>query len=243
MTALMNNILNSNIKIIIQARVGSMRLPSKSLAQIGDYKLIEWVILRIISRFKPQDVILATTLLSEDDAFESICTKYSINIFRGSENNVFSRFKFLACKYGINSTLIRVCADNPFVSPDLIFKTVNYYESKNLEYCHSLQELPIFPYVDGLGVEVFSSEMIANFDESKLDSYDREHVTSFFKKNDIFHKRCGMPTPDEYKFPRLSLDIDNLQDLNSIRELIKTYQITIKSSDSKILLAANNFFN
>ena len=227
--------------VIIQARMSSKRLPGKSLAKIGEHFLLEWVILRILSQYKSDEIFLATTINKNDDQLVGLAEKYGLNIFRGQENNVLSRFQSVAKLVGSNQMLARVCADNPFVSASLLVKTEKYCQINDLDYCHSLKDLPVFPYVDGLGSEVFKSEAILRLQNYKLSLSNREHVTSFMRTNFNLFKIDGVPTPIKYRFPKISLDVDTLNDLSDIRNLVQQYKLTPFTDDIEIIKAANNF--
>ena len=89
--------LMKNTVAIIQARMGSKRLPGKMLKKLSKFSLIEWSVLRIMQSKKINKIVLATTNLKKDDLLVKVAKKYKISIFRGSEKDVLGRF-FKAAK-------------------------------------------------------------------------------------------------------------------------------------------------
>lgn len=78
--------------VVIQARLNSVRLPRKSLLQIGDYLLIEWVILRVLMNFDKTQIVLAIPDTKDNDEFIQIKNKFGINLYRGSNYDLIDRF-------------------------------------------------------------------------------------------------------------------------------------------------------
>lgn len=235
-------ILTSDLLIIIQVRMGSSRLMGKSMLQLGKYKLIEWVLIRLLDFYHRDNIYIATTDSAQDDILIELVSAFGVNIFRGSENNVFSRFKKIAESNNACQNIVRVCADNPFISANLIAEKLKYKQVSKLEYCHSLRLLPNYPFIDGLGSEVFSSHLFKQIDERKLENFHLEHVTSSFSLIGVDFNTSGLPTPPEYCFPEISLDIDTRQDYISITRLISAFDLNPGSSDSEIISAANTYF-
>ena len=222
--------------------MGSTRLEGKSILQLGEFKLIEWVLIRLLKFYHQDNVIIATTDLERDDALINVVSDYGVKIFRGSENNVFSRFKKIVELYSSYQSIVRVCADNPFISPNLIAEKLKYKEMTKLDYCHSLRLLPNYPYIDGLGSEIFNSNLLKQIDEGNLGKYHLEHVTSSFSSIGVDFNTSGLPTPPQYCFPEISLDIDTMQDYVSMSSLISKFNLTPTSSDNDIISASRNFF-
>ena len=110
------------IKILIQARLGSTRLPEKVLLPIvGEITLLEFVVNRVIkSKYvSKDDIVILTTDSAKDDNLVDFLNEKGYRYFRGSEDNVYKRFY----DYLINSNcdaFIRVCSDNPFIEPSFI---------------------------------------------------------------------------------------------------------------------------
>lgn len=235
-------ILPSDLLIIIQARMGSSRLMGKSMLQLGNYKLIEWVLIRLLNFYHRDNIYIATTDSVQDDILVELASAFGVNIFRGSENDVFSRFKKIVESNDACQNIVRVCADNPFVSANLIAEKLKYKQVSKLDYCHSLRLLPNYPFIDGLGSELFSPHLFKQIDERKLEKSHLEHVTSSFSLVGIDFSTSGLPTPPEYCFPDISLDIDTKQDYIFMNRLISAFDLNPDSSDAEIISAANTYF-
>ena len=98
---------------IIQARMGSSRLPGKSLMKIGEYKLIDWVINYAKKNFFNEKIYVATTKSKDDDTLVEYLTNRDIKIFRGNELNVFSRFENISRNFNPDDIIVRFTGDNP----------------------------------------------------------------------------------------------------------------------------------
>ena len=141
------------VSAIIQARMGSSRLPGKAMMKLEDKSLLEHVVLRVKKSKKIDEIILATTKKSEDDVLVDLCKKLKVLTFRGSEQNVLSRFYF-AAKYFNANIIVRITADDPFKDPSIIDSVINkFIVHKKYDYV-SNNMVPTFPL--GLDVEVFS---------------------------------------------------------------------------------------
>ena len=118
--------------LIVQARTGSSRLPKKMLLPIIDDKSVLDVILeRLVENFSHQNIIIATTTATGDDDIVEIATRHDINVFRGSEHDVLSRFINAADKYNAKK-VIRICADNVFMDIsqlDLLYRAASLNDS------------------------------------------------------------------------------------------------------------------
>lgn len=229
---------------VIQARMNSSRLPAKTLAKLGDKSLIEWIIARTKKVFADQDIAIVTGNADINRKIIDLCQSRNIYVYSGSDEDVFSRFIELKLRFPSYKYMLRICADNPFISPELMKKMLNFAKAKTLDITHTMQKMPDFPYVDGLGSELIYVDALEKLDTSfKLSQYDREHVTSrIYREPEIF-KVEGLPCTNEYSFPKLKLDIDNLEDLEKIRKIIDFGNLSHESSDQDIISKSLEFEN
>ena len=100
------------VGIILQARMGSSRLPGKFLKKIGDKSLLEHIFYRLTFLKHPAKVVLATSTNQKDDIVELFCKSRNIDCFRGSEENVLERYYLCAKKFGFDH-IVRLTGDNP----------------------------------------------------------------------------------------------------------------------------------
>ena len=136
--------------IIIQARMGSTRLPGKILKTINDRTLLDHIIDRLAELKEEATVVIATSTLPGDDAVEDFCRKKGVLCFRGSEQNVLSRYYECAKQQGFEH-IVRLTADNPFVDVEEVDRLIAYHKLQKNEFTESFSQLPI-----GVGAEIFS---------------------------------------------------------------------------------------
>ena len=144
---------------IIQARMGSKRLPKKMSYYLGDYPIIDWVIQRSKKSKLIQKCVLATSTRTENDYLVERANKYSIDNYRGSEDNVLSRFVEIVNKENAD-VIVRICADNPFIDPDEIDRLLDNFLIYKPDY--AFNHIPAMGnnYADGFGAEIFSSKVL-----------------------------------------------------------------------------------
>ena len=118
------------IGVILQARMGSSRLPGKVLMKINGLSSIEFQINRIKQAKRVNKIILATTDEAQDDPIEELCQLNDILVFRGSENDVLSRY-YGCAKHNNIETIVRLTADCPLIDPIIIDKVIDLF-IKNL---------------------------------------------------------------------------------------------------------------
>ena len=143
---------------IVQARVGSTRLPGKVLKEINGKPLIEILFHRLSNSQKIDKIILATSTNSENDLLASMIEKLGYEVFRGREDDVLGRYFEAANKYQSKS-VVRITGDCPIIDPSLVDEVIFLYEKENADYASNTNP-PTYP--DGLDVEVFSVDSLVN---------------------------------------------------------------------------------
>jgi|LauGreDrversion4_2_1035121.scaffolds.fasta_scaffold23544_2 spore coat polysaccharide biosynthesis protein SpsF len=170
---------NFKVGAIIQARTGSTRLPNKIFAKIIEKPLL-WHIYNRISYSKLIDnIIIATTDKNEDNIIEEWANENNILIYRGSENDVLSRFYNAAVENAID-IIVRITADDPFKDPTLIDEAISELVNKNLNFVYN-NKPPTFP--EGLDVEIFDFNSLKKANNKSTSLFEREHVTQYFFNN------------------------------------------------------------
>lgn len=204
------------IRAIIQARMGSARLRGKSLMPVAGVTLLTRVISMIKKLQKINDIMVATTDLPEDDPIVALSNSLNVKIYRGSALNVMERFYNASIDLKETDTIVRFTADNPFnneaITNDLLKK---HLEHKN-DYTH----------IDSLShivAEFISVRALREaFENGRLDNFDKEHVTPYFRKHgDVFRIETY---PADYLGLRHDLDkyltIDNREDIERFERMI-----------------------
>lgn len=201
---------------IVQARMGSKRLPGKSLAKVyKNLSLLEMVLLRVLESKKLDLVILATSEEENCKPLELISSRYDIATVRGSEKDVLSRF-VIAIERFKPDVVIRICADNPLIDPEEINKLVVFFEENNFDY--AANNTPECGLPDGCGCEIIRADLLKSIDSMVLPPSCREHVTEYVLNNPEEFSIGWLKAEPHMWCPDLKLDIDTKEDLRVIRK-------------------------
>ena len=229
------------IGAIIQARLGSNRLPNKVLKNLPFFSE-ETILSNIISRIKKvkgiDKTIVATTINFKDDLLEKYCKANKISYFRGSEENVLERY-YLASKNFNLDVIIRLTSDNPLIDIELLEETIEYFKNKgNLDYLRT-KNTPL-----GMGVEIFSFKALEKNYLNSNQAIEKEHVTPYFYKtcpekfrikeyeskkyvnNDNFKGRFTIDTLEDYTF--MCCIFDELYNNNKFFSLKEVKELFMK---------------
>jgi spore coat polysaccharide biosynthesis protein SpsF (cytidylyltransferase family) len=198
--------------IILQARLGSTRLPGKVLAPINGRTILDHCVARLQMSGLP--VVVATTDRPEDDAVERAAHRLGVDVLRGAEHDVLSRFIGAATTHGFTE-IIRATADNPLVDPGAPRRTMAFRQRVGADHVVECG-LPM-----GTAVEAVSLDALDRADTLISDPYDREHVTSFVRRDARFRALRAV-APGDLRRPGLRLTIDTPEDLEFIREVYST---------------------
>ena len=199
---------------IVQARMNSTRLPGKIFADIGGEPMLRRLLDRLAVVSSIDDIVVATTINSEDDQLVDWLANFGVNYYRGSSEDVLDRFAQAAS--GRNADFIlRVTADDPLKDPGIISKAIKILESNaSLDYVSNTIQ-PTWP--EGLDIEVFRySTLMRAHKEATLHS-DREHVTTYIWNHpNLFnlHNFCW-----ERNLSRWRWTVDKPCDLEFIRKI------------------------
>lgn len=169
------------IGAIIQARLGSSRLPNKVMLPlpVGSKRtIISEIIESVKDVSEISNVIVATSISKVNDDLENYINNLNVECFRGSENDVLSRFYEIVIKHKFEY-VIRFTGDNPIVDNKLLKKFINNFISHDLDYSCS-NNLPL-----GCNFEMMKASEIIRAYETTEDLFDKEHVTPYIKSNAI----------------------------------------------------------
>jgi len=189
---------------IIQARMGSSRLPGKVLMPILGQPLLGLLISRVKRARRIDQILVATSDKPQDDAIADYVASVSdVTLFRGSEHDVLARFAGAARLAGAD-VVMRITADNPFFDWCLADQVLERFFLGGGDYLST----PGYPL--GIGMEVFGVKALSEADRTAVEAYDREHVTAHFYRNparfslvelrcqpDLSHLRLTVDTPDD----------------------------------------------
>ena len=180
---------------IIQARMGSTRLPGKVMKEILGKPVILWDLDRISFSKLVDEIVVAIPYGEENDVIVDMINEYNDKIvtIRGSEDDVLDRYYQAAVQTNAD-IVVRITSDCPLIDPVVIDNVIEHFLDNNCDYCsNSLTRT----YPRGLDTEVFSFKALEEaWDEAKKD-YEREHVTLYIIEN-----------PDQFKLLNVANDID-----------------------------------
>ena len=198
---------------IIQARMGSTRLPGKVAMLLGDRPVLAHVIERCCHAGKVDQVVVATTGLPEDDRVVQIARDYNVEFYRGSKDDVLSRYYQAARRFQADP-IVRITADCPLLDPSLIDRVIQLKEETGADYASNTVERT-FPR--GVDVSVFSFATLEKMHQLAKESWQREHVTPFVKDNPHMFSRANLSAGGRLRRPDLRITVDTEEDLMLIR--------------------------
>ncbi|MHA2149264.1 MAG: cytidylyltransferase domain-containing protein [Candidatus Kariarchaeaceae archaeon] len=221
---------------IIQARMGSSRLPGKPLEQIGEWSLIELVLNRVRKSTKVDQVVLATSTNSIDTPLANHVKALGFHVHRGSEDDVLSRF-YDAAKTFDSDVVVRITGDCPLVSPVLIDHAVGKFVEEGVDYLSlSIGEEKKIAYPRGLDVEVTTYKALTIAAENATKPYEREHVMPYlYTHSDTFSTFYLDPEPI-FSRPNYRLCVDTQKDLELILRIYHHFKERFISTDFKELI-------
>ena len=227
--------MNQGVTIVIQARLGSSRLPGKMMLPLHQEKsLLYWLIQRVKQNRSTQNIIVATSDDVQDDPIALACVQMNVQCFRGSEWDVLSRF-YYAAQLIPNPIVMRICGDSPLISGEIIDFAIAQFAARKVDYFSNGNEPPHFAE-DGFCVELFYNKHLETaFHQAEWLS-EREHVTPFIKKNKQL-KKAWQQFRENYRF---KLSIDTEQDFKKVAWIFSNMQNPITSSMDEILSLIEN---
>jgi spore coat polysaccharide biosynthesis protein SpsF len=211
---------------IIQARMSSNRLPGKVLMKIENKTLIERTIDAAKLAKNIDKIYVATSNDKSDDILYEYLTKRNISVYRGSLDNVFSRYYKIAHLEKQNyKNIVRLTGDCPLIDPNVIDDVIKeHYQSNNDYTSTGLSK----SYPLGQAVEVIKIDTLLNLNNYDLDKEDLEHVTRYiWKRPNKF--LCGSKVYINEDFPNCSelrLTVDQIEDFELIKRIIEGLSYT-----------------
>lgn len=193
--------------------MGSHRLPGKVLKEIAGRTMIEQMLHRLSQARRLDKIIIATSTAPGDDALAELLCKNGVLVFRGSEDDVLSRY-YEAAKVFKAEIVVRLTGDCPLVDPFVVDETVKHHLNLEADYTSNTLERT---YPRGLDTEVFSFEALEKAYLEARESYQREHVTPYFYLNPGIFKLQGVKAEGKLRRPDLRLTMDTAEDLELIR--------------------------
>jgi len=201
---------------VIQARTGSNRLPGKVLEPLfDDVSLLAFQCRQLRGIPGVDELVIATTQSADDDCLVALGEAEGVRVFRGSEDDVLSRF-LLVADATLATTLVRITSDSPFRDPAVIAACVAEHRAFGSEYTRPTDgHLP-----KGLRAEVVETSVLRQIAEDETTTpRDREHVTIRIRENLSAYRTHTVDFPEPLRHPEIDLSVDTPDDLDLVRSV------------------------
>ena len=231
------------IVAIVQARMGSTRLPKKVMKEINSTPLIGILLKRLSLSKKIENIILATSDNDINQPLIKYVTSEGYIVETGSEDNVLERFYYAAKKHHAD-VIVRITGDCPLIDAEIVDNVISLFLENKLDYSSNVNP-PTFP--DGLDVEVLSFNSLDYAYKNALTSSDQEHVTSFIRSN----QSNQLNYENKEDLSSLRWTVDEEEDLDLARKVFNHFHPNITFSwkdalsfqeNNDLILTTNNNF-
>lgn len=206
------------ILAIIQARMGSERLPGKVIKPIINKPMITYTLERLKKSRYIDEIILATSNLEKDNRLEEVAVSCGFTVFRGEENNVLKRYKE-ASEIHNGDIIIRITGDCPLIDPLIVDEAICYYLINNFDYVRL--DVPD-SFIRGFDVEIFSKEALEITYNSAIDEQYKEHVTLYMYKHPEKFKIGYIKGTDFYN-KNYRLCVDTHEDFEVVKRIYEHF--------------------
>jgi spore coat polysaccharide biosynthesis protein SpsF len=235
-----NNMENHNMRgnnthgrreviVILQSRMGSTRLPGKMMMAIDGKPVIFHVLKQLQYSKAVTELIVATSIAPENDVLVEYVKSLGIKAYRGSENDVLSRYADIASKEGLedNDLIVRITGDEPLIDPVIVDKVIAEHIHRNVDYT-STKEFSNGKLtnllVKGVDLEVFSKKVLMEISHKSSTAYEKEHVTPYIYNHPDEYSTFSYGPDENLKNiipePKPILTLDNKEDFDIIADII-----------------------
>ena len=190
-----------NVVAIVQARMGSTRMPNKVMKEINGIPIIELLLKRLHRSKEVNKIVIATSTNNNNDILVKHIKSLGYSCMQGSEDDVLERYAIAASKYKAD-IIVRITGDCPLIDPILVDHCVKGFKENNVDY-FSNNHPETFP--DGLDVEVFSISALKSALNESNSQHDHEHVTPYIRNSGKF-ELDSMRSEHDYSSMRWTLD-------------------------------------
>ena len=208
------------IVALVQARMGSTRLPGKVLKYIVNKPMIELLLTRLSQSSELDEIVVATSEEVQNDKLQSVVESLGYQCTRGSEKDVLNRF-YESAKLLKADVVVRITGDCPLVDSGLVDKCIQGYKNSKVDYFSNIDPAS---YPDGLDIEVMSFASIERANNETDSEFDREHVTPYIRNSDSFSK-SSMTHIEDLSNQRWS--VDEPEDLVVVTNIFKHFSPNI----------------
>jgi spore coat polysaccharide biosynthesis protein SpsF len=198
---------------VIQARMGSTRLPGKVLREIAGRPMIDWVVgwARQISTV--DKVVVATSVLEREAPLVEHLNEEGIPVLRGPEDDVLARY-VKAMETNEADAVVRLTGDCPLLMPEVSERVIQAFLEEDCDYASNTIERT---YPRGLDTEVLSPEALRRSDNEATEAADREHVTRYIRRRPDRFSLCSVTAEKDRSDLRWTVDEE--ADLTLVRKI------------------------
>jgi len=197
----------------IEARMGSSRLPGKTLGEVVGKPMLELLIERLKRAKKVDEIVVATTTEPEDEVITKLTERVGVKWFRGSPEDVLDRVLQAAKDYQAD-IIVEMTGDNPLLEPQLVDEAIDIYLKGDYDYVsNAIKET----YPDGLNVQVFSVETLDEVARLTNDPADRENVSLYIYEHPEKYRLYNIEAPLEYYHPEYRWTVDTEEDFQFVK--------------------------
>ena len=200
----------------IEARMTSTRLPGKVLMPVLGKPILFYLVERLKAIEQIDEIVLATTHNTQDNALEDFANANDIRCYRGSEKDVMLRV-IEAVKSVNGDTIVEITGDCPILDVGIASQIIDLYKYSNVKYASNAH---IRSYPDGMDVQVFSLASLAESARLTNNWLHREHVSLHMRENDNIFPQANLLAPPGMHRPELGLTLDEIEDYELIKMII-----------------------
>jgi len=207
--------MSNHTVAIVQARVGSSRLPGKVLAKINGHPLIHYLLVRLSQSKLIDEIVVATSTNPENDELCQVVTTLGYAVFRGDEDDVLQRINQAAVKFDAQH-IVRITGDSPLLDAKICDQLINYYFVKQVDYAYLSAD-----FCEGVDCEVISAVALMLSAKQAKKMSEREHVTLFaYNHPELFTMTQLKNSQDDssYRFT-----VDSGEDLKLVTQVISAH--------------------
>ena len=219
---------------LIQARMGSTRLPGKVLRELNGKPVLQWLVDAVQSCKTIDRLCILTSTKVTDDPIADYCAEHDIPYYRGSELDVLDRF-YQASQLIRAAAYVRLTADCPMMHSEVIDATVSRFWTSGADYCSSIH---VITFPDGNDVEVFTPAALRRAWKETTRPFDREHVTPYLRnRTDLFQQAsitlAGFDVARTYRW-----SLDTNMDFEFMESFFKVVDPSVHGNYPQFLAAA-----
>lgn len=203
---------------IIQARMGSTRLPGKVMKTLCGRTVLAHVVNRVRACSLLDEIVVATTLSADDDVVAQEAVRCGAGVFRGSEDDVLSRY-YCAAKECEAETVVRITSDCPLFDPDVLERMLRKFHTANLTDHHVdyLSNCLERTFPRGLDAEIFTFTALRKAHRGASQPFEREHVTPYIYQHPQEFSVELFRNDEDWSSHRWTLD--TVEDFSLIEEI------------------------